>query len=164
MSLSFACEVEKQAYLCALRTLEVVQRSENEIRARLNDKGFSEAVIDRTLERLKTYNVVNDHAYAQRILASAFHGKPRGKKRVSFELRQKRVKDDVIRDVLSAFDRKQEAELARELAREKAEQWQGLSREKRRKRIYDLLIRRGFEFDVVQDVVFGLDRQRHENE
>jgi SOS response regulatory protein OraA/RecX len=68
------------------------------------------------------------------------------------ELRRKGVAEDVI-DRAIASEGLSEAELARRIIESRSPRLSGLDPAKRRKRLQDLLLRRGLSFDVVLDAL-----------
>ena len=68
------------------------------------------------------------------------------------------IGETLIREVLEKYSPEEERERARELARDKFERWQKLEPMKRRKRVYDFLVRRGFDFAMTRDLVEEIEK------
>ena len=153
MADSFPNEQEKQAWLVSLRLLTATPKSVKELRDKLTAKGFPEPVIQKTLETLESRGILSDRAFAQNIVARFTQGRPSGNRKISFELKRKGVSAKIQEEVLEGLNPDEETERAREMAQMKWERFARLDPEKRKKRVYDFLIRRGFDFQLVRDIL-----------
>jgi regulatory protein len=142
-----------KAYQVALRFLSYRPRSEAEIRTRLKRDDTSEERIDRIIEKLRDEGQLDDRRFADMYAESKMLRKPIGAMRLRRELQQKGIDDTIIRSVeLRYCNDEAELENARSLARRKL----GIDRStdplKRKRRLTDHLLRRGFKFDIIQTV------------
>jgi regulatory protein len=142
-----------KAYQVALRFLSYRPRSEAEIRTRLKRDDTSEERIDRIIEKLRDEGQLDDRRFADMYAESKMLRKPIGAMRLRRELQQKGIDDTIIRSVeLRYCNDEAELENARSLARKKL----GIDRStdplKRKRRLADHLLRRGFKFDIIQTV------------
>lgn len=60
----------QEAYSAAVRVLGMREHNENELRAKLTNKGFDEIIIDDAIERLKHYDYLSEARYAESFLRS----------------------------------------------------------------------------------------------
>lgn len=150
-------EQKKQAAVTAMRSLAATPKSRKELSTKLADKGYPADIITETLDNLERQGLLCDKAYAQNLAARYVHGKPSGKRRIAFEMKRHGVPAAIQQDILDQMDPETERERGRELAQVKWPGLQKLDPQKRRKKIYDFLIRRGFEFDMVRDIVEELE-------
>ena len=130
-------------------------RTEYEVRQKLYRSGADEAAVEPTLERLRELGYLDDAAYALDYARARFANKGHGPQRVRSDLRRRGVKDALVEAALAdAFDEDEVLEAARAHA---AKRWPRLQREpdpyKRRGKLSDFLLRRGFSYDVVRQVV-----------
>ena len=158
MAESFPDEQEKQAWIVSLRLLAATPKSVKALREKLTEKGFPEAIIQKTIGKLESNGLLSDRVFAQNIVARFTQGNPSGNRKISFELKRKGVPEKLREEILGGLAPEDETERARELARGKWERFARLDPEKRKKRTYDFLIRRGFDFQTVRDVVEALER------
>lgn len=86
----------------AYRMLERSRKTEREIRDRLLDKEYSPATIERVLETLRAYALVDDRTYTDTYLKEKLRS--RGRRRAEQELLQKGVAKDMIADALTATE------------------------------------------------------------
>ena len=147
-----AVQVAKTA---AFNYLSYRDRTEHEMREKLQEKGFSAPVIEEVVARLHELGYLDDAAYAERYARERFERKGYGPRRIRRELRRRGVGPHDIEDAAAAvFDRETALEKARGHAQKRLSR---LAREsdpwKRRKKLSDYLLRRGFEFDIVRQVV-----------
>ena len=158
MTDSFPDEQEKQAWIVSLRLLAATPKSVKELRDKLATKGFPAGVVDKTIETLEARGILSDRAFAQNIVARFTQGRPSGNRKISFELKRKGVPSKVREEVLETLNSEEERERAREIAGGKWERFSKLDPEKRKRRVYDFLLRRGFDFQLVRDLIEELER------
>lgn len=137
-----------KAYDRALNLISHRPRSQWEIRDYLKRKDVSaqgaEAVVDRLAER----GYLNDRDFAERWVATRRLLKSTSKRRLSQELRQKRIADDIISDVL-AEDETDERQVLRELIERKRKQ----TKYQDNLKLMQYLARQGFSYDDIKTVV-----------
>ena len=93
----------------ALRYLASRPRSERELRDRLRRRKVGEAVIDRTVEQLKARGLLDDFTFAQYWVDQRVAFKPRSRRMLEMELRQKGIDGEAIEDVTLDMDDEAEA-------------------------------------------------------
>lgn len=140
--------VKASAMTSATRLLSHRPRSEQELRKRLGEQEFNQAVIETTVEQLAEYGYVDDSDFAaQKIEALKFKGKARHA--VQWELRKAGVDGDVVQAALDEhYPEEQEAEVAWEWARSR---YRG--DEKTLAKLQRQLAARGFSWPVIQDAL-----------
>jgi regulatory protein len=140
----------------AFQLLKFRARSQKEIIDRLKKKKISQDTIDKTLELLKKTGLIDDYEFA-RSWVNACMAKNWGIKRISFDLRNKGIKKEIIEEVLVAIkDKYKEYEVALGLAERRIKSYGDIDKYKARQRIYGFLSRRGFSFDTIHDVMEAL--------
>jgi len=129
--------------------------SRKELDRKLVQKEHSPALRERVLDRLTELGLLNDKAYAHALVRQTVRGKPAGPRLLKQKLAQKgipqKIADKAVNDEQpdQATQRKQ----AKELAEKRLASMGRLDAMAKKRRIYGLLVRRGFEMDVVQDVM-----------
>lgn len=144
----------------ALNFLSYKARTEREIRSKLARSGFSESVADAVVERLYALHYLDDAAYARSFVAGRFRSRGYGPARIRGDLMRRGVDRNMIEEALGEVLQPDET---LEAAREQAEKrWARLTSEpdlqKRRKKLSDYLLRRGFSYDTVRAVVESVTR------
>ncbi len=105
-------ESEKStAFDKALTHLSATRKTEKQIRAYLEGKGYLPAVVEYAVEKLRSYNFLNDGEYAEAYVESV--AKRKGGRLIRMELRQKGVSDSEIDEALQTLDEEQELSTAK---------------------------------------------------
>ncbi len=151
-------EVE-QAYERALHFLGPRPRSEAEVRRRLTIAKVPAEAISAVLARLARAGLVNDEAFASYWVDNRSTFRPRSKRLLQAELRQKGLSDEAVQAALAATD---DGSAAFALARRRAGRLAGLEHMDFRKKLGDFLARRGFDFDTIEPVVERVWQELHE--
>lgn len=112
---------EDKAYGLALAYVARRMRSEWELTDYFRRKDYDQALANQLLDRLKRLNLVDDKAFADAWVRNRRLLKSTSKRRLSQELRQKRVADDIIEQAL-VEDEADEQQVLRELIERKRRQ------------------------------------------
>jgi regulatory protein len=144
-----------QAREAALRLLAVRPRSAAELARRLRMKGYEPEVGEEVIARLRDLGMIDDAAFAGMLVRDRVRLKPQGARRLANELRAKGVAEETahtaIRETMAGEDTDE-----RELARRAAEKWRPRAGEEpasARRRLHGFLARRGFDSDVIREVL-----------
>lgn len=128
-------------------------RSEREICERLKKKGFTEETVKKTLSFLKDKRFINDGLFAKSWIESRLR-KPLGLRRIKQELTLKGISKGIIDGQLGIFrDNYPEEEIVARIAKEKFFKLKGVDAEKKKRRISQFLLRRGFSPGIVYEVM-----------
>lgn len=149
----------KQAMITSLRLLTATAKSRTELAKRLKEKGYEEEVIEVTLVDLEKQGLLNDRTFAENLRSRLTLGKPSGSRKIEFEMKRRGVPSKIRQEVLEEITPEEESERARELGTARWEKFASLPAEKRRKRVYDFLIRRGFGFNIARDLIEEFERK-----
>ena len=153
-----AADAQEQAYQRALRYLGYRPRTEAEIRRYLQRHEVAEAHIDAVIERLRDLNLVDDTAFARAWVEDRITFRPRGRRALRAELRQKGLPEEAIAQVLENID---EAALAYRAAQKGLPRYQHLARQEFRQKMSAYLARRGFPYDIVRETVQRVWQETH---
>ncbi|MFQ5824089.1 MAG: RecX family transcriptional regulator [bacterium] len=147
-------EEKKRVKEKAYRYLAARAHSEKEIRIKLVQKGFSSAIVDEVISELKEKSFVDDEAFALSFVRSRMVNKPAGEILLRRELWQKGISEEIIQKALQeAYSEKNQLEFAKELVDKRRSRYKNLEDSKRKKRLTDFLLRRGFEWELVKEVI-----------
>lgn len=162
-----AADTREWAYQQALLYLSYRVRSEKEVQQNLQKHEMPEAVIEETLERLRKAGLVNDNEFAQTWVENRSTFRPRSRRALAMELRQKGLDDETVHSAISGVD---EDALAYEAAQKRLGRLKGLEWNDFRKKLSEFLARRGFPYSVISPIVTRIwsethtdDNQLHEN-
>lgn len=150
----------KKAKATALEFISYRGRSEKEVRDKLEKKSFSPEIIEKAVSRFEDLGYINDETYARDYARSRLQGKGYGPQRIRMDLKKRGVPKHLIEEALQELD---EADSYYEIAlREGRKRWQRLAKEtdpyKRKKKLGDFLLRKGYNYDVVRQVMDRLER------
>ena len=146
-SLQGSAVVDK-AYDRALNLISHRPRSEGELRDYLRRKDVSGADADVVMQRLSERGYVNDLDFAQRWVATRRLLKSTSKRRLAQELRQKRIRSNIIDQVL-ADDETNERDVLRELMVRKRKQ----TKYQDNLKLMQYLSRQGYNYDDIKSVI-----------
>ena len=154
---------KKQALITSLKLLAATPKSRSQLSERLLEKGYEEDVVSEVLKELETQGVLNDKAFAENIKSRYVHAKPSGSRRIDFELKRRGISGKLRQEILGQMNPEEEFERAKELGYSKWQKLALLRPEQRKKRIYDFLIRRGFDYPLVRNIITEFERlDQHE--
>jgi regulatory protein len=148
----------ERAWGQALLFLSYRARSENEIRQNLIKHEIPDAVIEETLERLRRDGFANDKKFASAWVENRNTFRPRGRRALAQELRQKGIDEPTIESTLEGID---EEALAYEAGQKKAGKLRAREWIEFRKKMSEFLARRGFSYSVIAPVVARLWNESH---
>lgn len=146
----------------AVNLLSYRPRSTQEIRQKLQKKGYDEAVIEAAIERMKNLAYLDDTIFARFWIESRNRSKPRGKTALRYELRQKGVANDIIQELLDDLVDEQSA--AYQAAQARVRRMRGKTQFEFKQKIGSFLQRRGFGYDAVRQALDTLIEELEENE
>ena len=133
----------------ALTHLSATRKTEKQIRTYLSGKGYLPAVVDYVLEKLRSYNFVNDEEYAEVYVEQAV--KRKGGRMIRAELRGKGVTDEAIDVALSTVDEETEIATATGIL-QKYMRGKTVDKESLQK-AYRYLMSKGFSYDVAKSAL-----------
>ena len=138
---------------CALRCIEKTYKSEQQVIDKLTAKGFEETVIVRVIDFMKSYNFIDDERYAQSYIKEKM--KICGRNKIKFALIKKGISKNIIEDRLEVLLETVEKEVALMLAERKLITFMKSESDKNKlyKKLSDFLVRSGYSFDIVSQVV-----------
>jgi regulatory protein len=141
----------------ALKLLERRRRTRSDLTRRLRDRGFEPAAIDGVLERLGAVGLVDDVEYARAFLSERWGRRAAGWRRIEGELRARGIPPDAIETARTRFDEERgpadPVAVARRAVEQAARRYASLDPRVRRQRLYALLMRRGFDGDVINQAL-----------
>ena len=146
------------AYQQALRFLEPRVRSQAEITRNLKGHGYPESAITDVIERLRRGGLVDDAHFAQTWVENRNEFRPRGRRALAMELRQRGLSEASISEATANLD---EEEMAYRAALKHARRLQGIDWASFRQKLGGFLARRGFGYEVAAPVVRRIWDEEH---
>ncbi len=144
-----AADQATRATEAALVFLGYRPRSEREVRDRLRRGGYEQEAIDHVISRLTEWRYLDDEDFARRWVENRATHRPRGKRLLQQELRNKGIDSETAREVIdeAGLDEKTDAE---EIARRRLPAYAGDDPAAIRRRLSSYLARRGYGYDVIR--------------
>jgi len=127
-------------------------RSLKEVKDYFRRKEIDSSLHENILSRLIRLELLDDNKFAQWWVRQRLEFKHKSKKDISFELRQKGIDSQTIKNVLddSEID---EVKIAKDLISKKLYKWQKFEEKIRKQKITQYLAGKGFSWDVISQVV-----------
>lgn len=145
------------------RLWNVRARSEKEVRdyfriknKELKYKGkeqISNLEVELVIKKLKQKNLLNDEKFAKEWVEARRKSKQKGIKALKAELYQKGIDKETVEEVLQEQSDISEEQLAKQALGKKMEKWQALPYLEKKKKAYQFLATRGFEYEVIRNIV-----------
>ncbi len=126
-------------------------RSKREVTNWLRRKKVNERLHKDLFNRLKRLDLIDDKRFAEWWVEQRISFRPRGKRALSCELREKGIDREIISQVLEKADI-DEMKLARKLIEKKNYRWQSLARLEARQKMSGFLARKGFSWEIIRKV------------
>jgi regulatory protein len=144
-------DAREVAYGKALRFLGYRPRSVQEVRENLQKHEIPENVIEEVVKRLQDTNLLNDQQFAQAWVENRNTFRPRSRRALAMELRQKGLDDEIVQNTLD--ENVDESALALEAARKYVRKVKHLEWPDFRQKLGGFLGRRGFSYGIVAPVL-----------
>lgn len=119
---------------------------------KLKAKGYNPETIAAVIEDLCTVGLLDEKRFAKAWIRDRLKFSHKGKRLARLELLKKGVPKETIADAFSEEPLDEEA-IVLEVIAKYGKRFQNLKPRQRRKRLYDLLLRRGFSFDTIENVL-----------
>jgi regulatory protein len=160
-----AAEQKRQAMESAVTLLARRPRSEREIRRRLAQRKFPASLIEETVARLRSLQLIDDAAFARFWADARDRTSPRGRRLVTQELRTQGVAAEVAVEATAELS---DADAAYRLASRRMRSMAALEYQVFRNRMGSLLQRRGFGWETARATIercwHELGRERAEDD
>lgn len=135
----------------AIRYLSIKMRTENEVRLKLQEEGFDSDSTEKAIEELTAIGYLNNKIYAQKFVFDRSKLKPKSKKFLKLELKNKGIAEDIIDEVLDDWD-VDESVVAEGLVKRKFGKYD-MKDVNVKKKIYMFLKHRGYSNEIIVSVI-----------
>lgn len=146
-----------QAQDAALCFIGYKMRTEKEVRQKLRDNEFAEAVIEEVMEFLCKYHYTDDREYALRYIKERLRLSPRSAYALRMELRQRGVSEKLCEEALGQMEIPEIEDAVMWLDRKTRGQWP--PDDKKKKQLHGFLQRKGYSYGVIKDAFAQMDQQ-----
>ena len=156
-----ASEARERAFQQAMLFLSYRARSESEIRKNLRKHEYAEPIIEETVARLRQDGFANDDQFAKAWVENRITFRPRSRRMMAMELRQKGLDDEAVQAAIETVD---DEASAYEAAQKRATRFKALEWQDFRKKLSEFLARRGYSYSVIAPVVTRIWNEAHTHE
>ena len=139
----------------ALRLLEFRSHSEGELKKKLSLSGASDENIEKTIDFLREYHLVNDTLYAESLARDLQNIKSYGKNRIKNELISRGISPYLAEEVLLKLD-ENDTERLREQIRKRLK---GNFDKKNKDKAVRYFIYRGYSFEEIKGCINSLEEE-----
>ncbi|WP_158860879.1 regulatory protein RecX [Lunatibacter salilacus] len=146
--ISLAKAKERIAAYCAYQ-----ERCISEVRNKLEEFGLNPSQIDPILEKLAEEGFLNENRFAEAFVRGRFTLKKWGRVRIRQELKMRDIPEDTIQMALNLIDSDEYWAVLQFLAERKWKLTQETNELKKRAKVQRFLVFRGFENDLIRDVI-----------
>lgn len=146
------------AYARALRRISYRPRTETEIRRSLTRSAIPAGVLEVVIERLKNAGLVNDAGFAQSWVENRAALRPRSRRALSYELRQRGIDSEVIERSIEKVD---DSALAYKAAVRRAARFSNLDWNDFRQKMFRFLAQRGFTYEDSNEAIQRVWQELH---
>jgi regulatory protein len=137
----------------ALRQLTSGPRTRAQLAAAMKRRNVPEDVAEAVLDRFEDVSLVDDEEFARQWVTTRHVGRGLARRALSYELRQRGVADDVVKDAVGELTPDDELAAARELVRRRAPAMRGDDPARRTRRLAGMLARKGYSGAVAMRAI-----------
>lgn len=148
IKLSLPVATEKIKRWCAYQ-----ERSHYETQNKLYEFGLHKEEVEQAIAVLITENFLNEERFAESFARGKFRIKHWGRNKIKAELKFKKVSDYSIKKALKQLDEKEYLTILTKVLERKLRETKEKNDIKRKYKVLQYLVSRGFESDLVNDVL-----------
>lgn len=153
-----AADQERDAMQKAIEYISYKPRTTMETRKKLQNAGFDDLLIEKTVSQLTQHGLLNDEDYANRWVEERSRIKPRSRRMLIYELRLKGISDDLIQSAVGDVD---DFRSAYEIAEKRLYRYENLEKLDFRKKLGNYLAGKGFSYDVISETTQKIWKRMH---
>lgn len=140
----------------ALHFIGYKMRTVQEIRRKLAEKEFAEETIEEVIAFLEKYGYADDREYCRKYIREKLRMKPKSGYALKIELRQRGISSRIIDEVMGETEMDEAGDAFRWLEKKSHGQWPP-ENEKKKKQLYDFLLRKGYSYDIIGEAFRQMD-------
>lgn len=154
----------RKAFNRALHYLGFRMRSEFEVKKKLLDTGYGEAVVLEAIVKLKNLGFLNDETFAEALLQTQKRSSSKGPRAIQQELQKKGIGKELQEIVLDSYSEEEQLQIATKLAEKAANSNRSVAPSQLKQKIQNALLRKGYSFDIIKQALGNIDFNREEDE
>lgn len=141
----------KRAKLRAMHLLEVMDRTEEQLRTRLKRDSYPDDIIEIAMQYVKSFGYINDENYAKRYVENKKTSK--SKIEIKMALLQKGVPQEGVQNAIEECYEMEDESAAIQRILEKKRFSKETATDLEKQKMYGYLLRKGFHYEVVRQVI-----------
>ena len=134
----------------ALGKISYSQKTSFELEKLLKDNDFDTDAINKTIEFLKSYKLIDDKAYVKSFINDKSNISKWSRNKIRYALRSKKIDDQLIETYLSYISDEEEFQKAYDFALKKS---RGKTDYDTKQKVYRYLSSKGFEYDIISKAI-----------
>lgn len=154
----------RKAFNRALHYLGFRMRSEHEVKKKLLDAGYGEAVVREAIVKLRNLGFLNDETFSEALLQTQKNASSKGPRAIRQELQKKGIGKELQAQVLESYSEDEQLQIATKLAEKAANANRAIAPAQLKQKIQNALLRKGYSFDIIKQALEGIDFDREEDE
>lgn len=154
----------RKAFNRALHFLGFRMRSEFEVKKKLMDLEYGEAVVLEAIVKLKNLGFLNDETFSEALLQTQKKSSNKGPRAIQQELRKKGIGKELQDKVLNSYTEEEQLQIATKLAVKAADSNRSVAPMQLKQKIQNALLRKGYSFDIIKQALENIDFERGEDE
>lgn len=156
-------EIQK-AFNRALHYLGFRMRSEQEVKDKLAEIGYGQAVILEAIVKLRRLGFVNDETFARAFVETQKKTSGQGPRAIQQKLQQKGISKELQEQILHEYAGDEQVEIARKMAEKESRKNKAESPQQKETRIQQSLLRKGFSYEIIKEALSSLLFEIEEDE
>lgn len=141
----------KRAKLRALHLLEIMDRTEEQLRIKLKRDAYPDDIIETAIQYVKSFGYIGDASYAKRYIENKKNSK--SKLEIKMALLQKGVSQEVVQNALEECYDAQDESVAIQRILEKKRFSKETATDLDKKKMCEYLLRKGFHYEDIRQVI-----------
>jgi len=154
----------RKAFNRALHYLGFRMRSEFEVKKKLLELGYGEAIVLEALVKLKSLGFLNDETYSEALLQTRKNSSSKAPKAIQQEMHKKGIGKELQIKVLESYSEDEQLKIATKLAEKTANSNRSVAPAQLKQKIQNALLRKGYSFDLIKQALANIDFEREEDE
>ena len=131
----------------------IEERCKSDITKKLTQWGVKESSINEIIEKLIKNRFLNEERFAKIFCEVKFRTKKWGRIKIIYELKRKYISDNDINKGLTAISDADYIQILKELLQKKSKSIKELNQIKKKQKIVNFLLQRGFESNLIWDYI-----------
>lgn len=159
----YSDEIQK-AFNRALHYLGFRMRSEHEVKQKLLELKYGEAVILEAIVKLRNLGFLNDETFSKALLETQKNTSGQGPRAIQQKLQEKGISKELQEQVLGEYAEDEQVEVARKMAEKEARKRRTESPRQKETRIQNALLRKGYSYTIIKEALSSIKFEMEDDE